>query len=43
MNKEKFILVVGHGRSGTSLCTGLLDSDPGCNFVYEMNTNGGIL
>ena len=37
MDKDKFCLVIGHGRSGTNLCGGLIDSNPEINFGYEIN------
>jgi len=36
-----FILILGHGRSGTNLCAGLLNQVPGINIGYEQN-NGKI-
>ena len=34
---DKFVLVIGHGRSGTSLCVGLINSSPHMNLGYEVN------
>jgi len=32
-------MIIGHGRSGTSLCTGLLNSVPEVNIGYEINND----
>lgn len=37
LRKDIFILIIGHGRTGTSLCTGLLNSSPNINIGYEIN------
>jgi hypothetical protein len=37
-NKD-FILILGHGRSGTTLCASLLNMVPGVNIGLEINNN----
>ncbi len=37
LRRDIFILIIGHGRTGTSLCTGLLNSSPNINIGYEIN------
>ena len=37
MNKDLFILVIGHARSGTSLCAGLLNESPEIKIGFEIN------
>lgn len=37
MNKNLFTLVIGHARSGTSLCAGLLNESPEINVGFEIN------
>lgn len=39
MRKDIFILIIGYGRTGTSLCTGLLNSSPNLNLGYELNNS----
>lgn len=39
LNRKKFILIIGHGRSGTTLCTGLLNQCPELNVGLEVNNN----
>ena len=37
MNKDLFILVIGHARSGTSLCAGLLSESSEIQIGLEIN------
>lgn len=37
LNYDKFILIIGHARSGTSLCSGLLNESPEINIGLEIN------
>jgi len=37
MNKDLFVLVIGHARSGTSLCAGLLSESPEMEIGLEIN------
>lgn len=37
MRTDLFILIIGYGRTGTSLCTGLLNYSPELNIGYELN------
>lgn len=39
MREDIFILILGYGRTGTSLCAGLLDSSPNVSIGYEINNN----
>jgi len=42
MKRDVFVLVFGHGRSGTTVCSGLLDMSPDFNMGYEFNNNAII-
>ena len=37
IRKDLFILIIGHGRGGTSAVTGFLNSFPGINIGFEQN------
>ena len=39
LNRDLFILIIGHGRSGTTLCAGLLNQCPELNIALELNNN----
>ncbi len=39
LNRKKFVLILGHGRSGTTLCAGLLNQCPELNIGLELNNN----
>jgi len=37
MRHDLFVLILGYGRTGTSLCAGLIDASPGFVVGYELN------
>lgn len=39
LRRDIFVLILGYGRTGTSLCVGLLNSTPRFNIGYEINNS----